>query len=298
MSRLTLLAVVVMVFLAVSAVAQVQTIGEVSFAVPDGWQYQQSPDFGAMVLKTSDRFWMIAVYTPMRASGNPDADFKAAWQRVLSPAGYGLPAYSPYNISKTVGYPGKYYDGDNNNKVTYARLFILETGSSCVPVAFISLNRQVLDAMEHIARAVAGSVRLSPMKASPIVNSITVGDLAGYWTTTAGTSIDFYNSSGQYQGNSLSAIRSGYTIAANGSYTYKSGGLINNRMTSQEDVGVVQLSGEFITFKGQKYTTRYRFLNVQQAIDGSTVLTVVPDADLARIDINRDSTFYVRPVKK
>ena len=293
-----LLAVLLLSVLATAAVAQVQTIGEVSFAVPDGWQYQQGPDFGAMVLKTSDRFWMIAVYTPMRSSGNPDADFKAAWLRVLSPAGYGVPAYSPYNISKTVGYPGKYYDGANNNGATYARLLTLETGSTCVPVAFISLNRQVMDAMEHILRAVAGSVRVAPMKASPIVTHITVGDLTGYWDTTAGTSIDFYSSSGQYQGNSLSAIRSGYTIAANGSYTYKSGGLINNHMSSQEDVGVVELSGEFITFKGQRYQTRYRFLNVQQAIDGSTVLTVVPDADLARIDINRDSTFYVRPAKK
>ena len=297
MARATLVAVLFLV-LAAPAVSQVQTIGEVSFAVPDGWQYQQGADFGAMVLKTSDRFWMIAVYTPMRASGNQDVDFKVAWQRVLSPAGYGLPGYSPYNISKTVGYPGKYYDGSSDNRATYARLFTLETGSNCVPVAFISLSRQVLDANEHMARAVVGSVRLAPLKASPIVNSISVGDLAGYWTTTAGTSIDFYSSSGQYQGNSLSAIRSGYTIAGNGSYTYKSGGLINNHMTSQEDTGVVQLSGEFITFKGQRYTTRYRFLNVQQAIDGSTVLTVVPDGDLARIDINRDSTFYVRPAKK
>ena len=155
-----------------------------------------------------------------------------------------------------------------------------------------------MDAMEHIARAVVGSVRLAPLKASPIVTSIKVADLVGYWDTTAGTSIDFYSSSGQYQGNSLSAIRSGYTIAGNGSYTYKSGGLINNHMSSQEDVGVVELSGEFITFKGQRYTTRYRFLNVQQAIDGSTVLTVVPDGDLARININRDSTFYVRPARR
>ena len=287
-----------MIALAAPAVAQVQTIGEVSFAVPEGWQYQQGPDFGTMVLKTNDRFWMIAVYTPMRASGNPDADFKAAWQRILSPAGYTLPGYSPYNMSKTVGYPGKYYEGPSSNNATYARLFTLETGSTCVPVAFISLNRQVMDAMDHMAQAVTGSVRMAPLKASPIVNSITVRDLAGYWTMGLVNSIDYYNHVGQYQSNSFSAIQTSYTIASNGSYTYKLGGMINNRMSSDDDAGVVELNGEFVIFKGQKRTTRYRFLNVQQAIDGSTVLTLLPDADMARINIGRDSTVYVRSAKK
>ena len=297
MPRIALFAFLLFV-LAVPALAQVQTIGDLSFAVPDGWQYQQGADFGAMVLKTSDRFWMIAVYTPMHASGNPDADFKAAWQRVLSPAGYSPPAYTPYNLSATVGYPGKYYDLPNDNNATYARLYILETGTSCIPMALISLNRQVLDAMEHMARAVAGSVRVAPLKASRIGNTIAIRDLTGYWTTALTNSIDFYNSAGQYQSNSFSAIRTSYTIAANGSYTYKLGGMINNRMTSEEDAGVVELSGEFITFKGQRHVTRYRFLNLQQALDGSTVLIVLPDGDMSHINIGRDSTYYVRPVKK
>src|SRR5215467_8720018 len=98
MLRVALTAVLSFFVLVATAVSQVQTVGTISFAVPEGWQYQQGADFGAMVLKTSDRFWMIAVYTPTPSSGNADADFKAAWQRVLAPAGYGLPGYSPYGI--------------------------------------------------------------------------------------------------------------------------------------------------------------------------------------------------------
>src|SRR5215467_11873109 len=98
MFRAALTVVLSLFIFAAPAVSQVQTIGTISFAVPEGWQYQQGPDFGAMVLKTSDRFWMTAVYTPTPSSGNADADFKAAWQRVLAPAGYGLPGYSPYGI--------------------------------------------------------------------------------------------------------------------------------------------------------------------------------------------------------
>lgn len=49
---------------------------------------------------------------------------------------------------------------------------------------------------------------------------------------------------------------------------------------------------------GRKYTNRYRFVNLQQALDGSTILTLWPDADISRIDSNRDSTYYTRPAKK
>ena len=50
----------------------------------------------------------------------------------------------------------------------YARLYTLETGKVVVPVAVLTVNRQVLDALNHIVEAVVGSVRVAPLKASPI----------------------------------------------------------------------------------------------------------------------------------
>jgi len=191
---------------AVSAWAQVQSVGSVSFAVPAGWRYQTGRDFGAMVVKENDRFWLIAVYTAMPSSGDTTADFRAAWKRVVlaGPDYNGVPGYEPYNISQTVGYPGKYYDGSSVDNRSYTRLFVLETGKSCIPVAFVSANRQVLDGMEHNARAVVGSVRLAPLRASPIKNTVSIADLVGQWTNGIVNSIDYYNSSGQYQSHSLS----------------------------------------------------------------------------------------------
>lgn len=90
-------------------------------------------------------------------------------------------------------------------------------------------------------------------------------------------------------------MRAGYTIAANGSYVYKAAGMINNSMTSDDDAGVVELGGEFVVFKGRKRTIRYRFLNLQQAIDGSTILTLLPPVDMLKIMPSRDSTFWLRP---
>lgn len=209
-----------------SAAAQVQTVGDVSFSVPTGWQYKQGPDFGAMTLKTGNRFWLAAVYSAMPSSGDPNADFKTAWKRIVLPLpDYGkMPGYDPYNTSKMIGYSGKYYDATSATNTSYTRLYVLETGKVFVPVSFTSTNRNVLDSMSHNERAITGSVRVAPRKASPIRFSIAVSDLEGYWTGGIVTSTDYYNSSGQYQSNSLTAVNYGYTIAPNGTYTYKFGG--------------------------------------------------------------------------
>jgi hypothetical protein len=37
----------------------VQNVGDVSFAVPDGWACTAGPDFGAMVYKQDNRFWLV-----------------------------------------------------------------------------------------------------------------------------------------------------------------------------------------------------------------------------------------------
>jgi hypothetical protein len=282
------------------AVAQVQTIGDLSFAVPDGWQYQAAADGGSMFLKSGGNFWIVTVHAPMPASADANADFKAAWKyMVLATPGYrNVPSYNPYDLSKTVGYVGKYYDDSNADHSTYTRLYTVETGKSVVAVMFISQNRQMLDLMEHMARAIVGSVRVAPLKASPIKTSITVSDLAGHWVSGLVTSIDFYNSAGQYQSNSLTAYNAGYTIAADGSFTYKFNGLLNNRPTTDDDSGVIELGGEFLVFKGHRRTTRYRFLNVQQGLDGTTVLTLLPPVEMSEINISRDSQYWSRPPKK
>lgn len=290
---------------ALAALAQeqtsvVKTVGDVSFAVPPGWVYTAAADVGAMVYKEGDKFWLVAVYTPMPATADADADFKSAWRRtVLTQPGYrNVPNYNPYDIGKMAGYPGKYYDDDSIDHKSTTRLYTLRTGKSCIPVVFISANQNMLNGMEYLAMAIAGSVRQAPLKASPIRNTITVADLEGHWTSGLINSIDFYNSSGQYQSNSLTAIRTDYTIAANGHYTYKLGGLLNNRSTTDEDSGVIELNGAFITFKGRKWVRRYRFVNLQQTLDGSTVLTLWPPVEMSAINSRTDSEFYTRAAKK
>jgi hypothetical protein len=93
-------------------------------------------------------------------------------------------------------------------------------------------------------------------------------------------------------------VRFGYTIAADGGYTYKFGGLLNNQMTNDDDSGVVELGGDFVTLRGHRHVTRYRVVNLQQALDGSTVLTLWPPVEMSQIDSSRDSVYWTRLDKK
>ena len=139
-----------------------------------------------------------------------------------------------------------------------------------------------------------GRVRVAPLRASPIKFSINVSDLVGHWKSGLGTSLLFYNSAGQYQGSSVTAISYEYFITPDGSFTYKLKGALNNRATNDEDSGVVELGGEFVTLKGRKYVRRYRFVNLQQALDGSTVLALWPPVDMSQINFIRDTEFWTR----
>jgi hypothetical protein len=287
---------------AAAAVAQVQTLGDVSFSVPDGWKYQQKPgaDFAGMALQQGGNLWAMAVYTPMPSSGDAAADLKAAWQRIVlaGPDYHGLPALPYYDIEHSVGYPGKRAEDSSVNRATCTRLYVLEAGKSFIPVVAVSKDDMALNTQEHIANALIGSIRLAPLKAAPVKTSITMADLVGDWTSGMANSITYYNSStGQYRSTSNSFYGARYRISPNGAFAYKMTGEMNNRFTSDDDSGMVELSGEFITFKGQSHVVRYRFLNLQTALNGDAVLTLLPPEDMARISIIRDSRYWSRAAK-
>jgi hypothetical protein len=285
------------------AFAQVQTVGDVSFAVPDGWAYQAAQNGGAMVLKQGANFWVIAIHPPRPTSGNPVADYKAAWRsEILTIPGFqnSLPGYDPYDIGKTLGYPGKEYAGSSDNNQIHIRLYTLETGKVVVPVTVMAPNRQVLDVMEHMVRAVVGSVRVAPLKASPIRNTLTLADLTGDWKEGMASSQSYYDRyNGAYVGSSTTAYGAGYHIAGNGSFTYQMSGLLNNQPVKDQDSGTVELGGGYLVLKGRQRTSRYRFLNVQTAIDGSTVLMLIRDyADKPDANIAVSQEQWTREAKK
>src|SRR5215831_8155100 len=149
-------------FLTISAQAQtgrVQSIADVTFAVPDGWAYQAATDFGGMAYKEGNSFWFFAVYAPMPTSGDPVADFKTAWKRIVLNTGKykdypGWGTYSTYEMPKTMGYSGRFNDDASVDKTSYARVYVLETGKSFIPVLSLSASREIMDSMNYMELAV------------------------------------------------------------------------------------------------------------------------------------------------
>ena len=288
------------VFLATSsAAAQVQNLGDISFSVPDGWQYAPNAGagFGMMTMKQGNNFWAMSVFTPWPSSGNANTDLNTAWQKIVLAGGAysGYPLQPYYDVVHTVGYPGKRADASSLNRATYTRLYVLEAEKSFVPVVVMSNDGQVLNSQEYVANALLGSIRVAPLKASPVKTNLALADLAGDWTSGTASSLSYFNNTtGQFAGSSNSATGAGYHISSNGTFTYKMRGVINNSSASDADSGVVELGGEFVTFKGRNHVVRYRFLNIQTALNGDIVLTLLPPGDMAHISIIRDSEYWTR----
>ena len=59
--------------------------------------------------------------------------------------------------------------------------YTLETGKTVIPVVVLTPSSQPLNALSHIVDAVVGSVRVAPLKASPIRNTVSLADLVGEW---------------------------------------------------------------------------------------------------------------------
>jgi hypothetical protein len=108
----------------------------------------------------------------------------------------------------------------------------------------------------------------------------------------------YYNGAGQFTGNSVTAGTAKYAISADESYSYTYGGLQSNRAVNDSDAGVVELDGGFLTFKGRKYVRRYRFVNLQQTLDGTTVLSLWPDKEMSQINPKTDTEYYTRAPNK
>jgi hypothetical protein len=281
MFRIRLVLPLVLCLGALTASAQVQTLGEVSFSSLEGWNYEQKPneDHATLSSVADQRFIAIVVFTPRPSTGNPDADFQAGWTQLVLGSNYSGMPNPIYDINHSVGYPGKQTGSPSTDGKTFTWMYVLETGQSYIPVAVVSSGRYMFDALQHELVAFIGSVRLAPLKAEAIKRSIIVADLAGNWRSGAASTTDYVNSSGQYAGSSASFYGATYTIAPNGHYTYSMSGKSNGSTVREKEEGVVELSGDLVVFKGTSHTSRYHFINSQLALDGSTVLTLLSEGN-------------------
>jgi len=144
-------------------------------------------------------------------------------------------------------------------------------------VVVLASDRQIFDELEFMIRQVVESVRLAPAKAIAPKNNITVADLSGEWRHSADSSVDYVNSSGAYVASSSVFYGETYQIAADGSYAYQMAGMSNRNIVREKETGVVELAEGKVIFKSSKHTRRMHFISYQEALNGSTVLTLLGD---------------------
>ena len=264
--------------------ADVKMIGSLSFAVPDGWQYETSaPDRGDMVWKNSNGAYLIILLTaPQPSSGNADRDFALAWRALVeTDARLSLP--SPiYDVRGSVGYAGKWSGGAVANRTKEATLYVLQPGrGTFVPVVVVGPNRAVLDALGETVRMVIGSVRIAPLRAAPIKTRIEVADMVGDWKTGNASVVSYVNgSTGNYAGTSVTFAGDYYSIAADGRYSYKFQGLSSGSVVRAAAAGTVEFSSDLVVFheRPSDKLTRFRFVSYEQGLTGATLMTLLPDA--------------------
>jgi hypothetical protein len=259
------------------ASAQVQSFGEVSFVVPEGWDYGVEPsgDHATLSIVQNGQVVALAVFQPLRSSGNPDNDFRAAWAKDVRSMQPPAPIYDHKSLA---GYQGRYGSTNTDDNSHYVHLYALEAGGSVLPVLVVTPNRQSFNALEPVISLFVEGVRLLPLKAQAPKATITIADLAGEWRSSGDSSLNYVTSSGAYAGSSTVAHGVSYTIAPNGSYKSQFAGIANRQIIRSNSVGTVELGPGTIGFRerGGKLS-RYHFVSYQTALNGATVLTLLGD---------------------
>src|SRR2546422_4638450 len=221
---------------AFAAFAQVETIGDVSFAVPEGWKYEYSPgdDFATVMLTKGDRYWVIAIYKARRSSGDAEADFSSAWTKIAPHAPVPAPIY---DHTASAGYSGKYgsiWIDDNR----FVWLYLLETGQGAIPVLVVTQDRHAFDDLLPVISQVVEGVRIGPEKAQPAKTNVTLADLVGQWHSGGGSSGEYLDNAPRRNARrSLVAPRRGYSISSDGRHTLRFPGISNSHNVRHQRPG-------------------------------------------------------------
>ena len=114
---------------------------------------------------------------------------------------------------------------------------------------------------------------------------------------TARTYYDRYT--GAYAGSTNTFYSARYVVGGNRTFTYEMGVVWNNRPVQDKDTGTVVLGGGLLTFKGRNHEQKFHFINLQTAIDGSTVITLLAgQEDPAKANVTTLQEQLVRDPKK
>jgi hypothetical protein len=123
--------------------AQLQSVGQVSFLIPNGWTYDQknnNPDIAIIsAFFETKRLCSLIIGQPVPRSRNPEAGFANAWNEIITPiTHYRFRADLISEHTSVAGYSGKVAGVVSESNQQFYALFMLQSGTKDIPVTVVA----------------------------------------------------------------------------------------------------------------------------------------------------------------
>jgi len=266
-------------FMALHASAQVQTLGDLSFAPPPAWRYQGRPDgsLATLVFQDQKQYCRITVLRSVSAGRVTQEGFTSLWEWLV-----GRQASSWDNIEEhksTIGYSGWIARNglEEGNGAGTLRLYGLQAGEKFIVIIVdASANNMILNRYDDLAVFLDG-VRVSPERARAPKYQVDIADIAGEWHYGADSTINYISATGVIYGSTV-AHGSTYVIQPDGTFTSSFAGFNDDYIVRQKGAGWVKIDGNLITFNDtvNRTDSKYRLIHMQQARDGGRIMLLLP----------------------
>jgi hypothetical protein len=256
----------------------VRTWGEVSLVLPEGARFQPQPNGNVALLRLGGPGWQcdVTLLQPFRSSGDTEQDLRGFWQRTLRRPMGGL-WEGASSLITYAGYPGK-FAVESVEGAAQLQITILQAHAQAVPVVRLCSSNSVWYEHGDLLSQLFESIRIAPDRAQPPKTRISVADLAGQWHEGGSDNTGWVDPRGNYAGTSLVAHGITYEIAADGTYSSLYAGLANGQVLREQTTGSVSFGdGRFVVRDKSNHVSRYWFLRLQEAPDGSSVLSLLPN---------------------
>ena len=120
--------------------AQLQSVGQVSFVIPNGWTYDQKNNVA--IISETKLLCALVIAQPVPRSRNPEAGFANVWNHIITPRTH-YPFRADLILEEHIsvaGYSGKSASVISKSNQQFYALFMLQSGTKDIPVTVVARN--------------------------------------------------------------------------------------------------------------------------------------------------------------
>ena len=264
---------------AAEVLAQMPTLGELSFSPPPGFRYENpAPTDSAVSMTESGPGWYygIVLISAFPSAGDIDRDFSTVWQRHLAKTYGREPSIDDRYDYREAGYPGR-FGGGSSDRSGVVTLYVLSAHGMVIPVAVFATTAAVRSDHSVVLELFLDGIRISPDRPEPVKRTVQLADLAGEWHEGGDSSVNWVDAFGNYAATTFVAHGVSYDVAADGSFSSSFAGISNGKILREKSSGRIELRDDLLILQetGKQEASRYRIISLQEAPNGVGVLTLL-----------------------